>query len=216
MASTLPDLAPLLPSWQLAMRAERKSPGTIKTYSDGVAAFLRWCEATGTPAELTKSAVQAFIADLLDNGAQATTAQARQLAVRRFTAWLVDEGELDADPLLGMKQPKLDRKVVQALTDDELTRIIKACNGKNLKDRRDEAIVRLMGETGLRAGEVIGLQTTDVDLQTRPHDGHQRQGRQGPGCPVQPTDGHGNRPLYARAAFTPARRCWAAVGGRWR
>jgi integrase len=85
--------------------------------------------------------------------------------VRRFTAWLVDEGELDTDPLLGMKQPKLDRKVVEALTDDELTRMIKACNGKNLKDRRDEAIVRLMAETGLRAGEVIGLQTTDVDLQ---------------------------------------------------
>jgi integrase/recombinase XerD len=36
--------------------------------------------------------------------------------------------------------------------------------GKSLKDRRDEAIVRLMLETGMRAGEVVGLQTTDVDL----------------------------------------------------
>jgi site-specific recombinase XerC len=42
--------------------------------------------------------------------------------VKRFALWLVDEGELDSDPLLGVKQPKLDRKVVDALTDDELKR----------------------------------------------------------------------------------------------
>lgn len=165
MALTLPDLAALLPSWQLAMRAERKAPGTIKTYSDGVTGFLRWCEATGTPAELTKTTVQAFIADLLENGAEAATARSRQLSLQRFARWLVEEGELDADPLLGLKQPRLDRKVVQALTDDELTRMIKACQGKSLRDRRDEAVLRLMAETGMRAGEVIGLQTTDVDLQ---------------------------------------------------
>ena len=165
MPPTLPDLVELLPSWQLALRAERKAAGTIKTYSDGITAFLRWCEAAGTPAELTKTTVQAFIADLLANGAEAATARARQLALKRFVAWLVDEGELDADPLLGMKQPQLDRKVVEALTDDELRGLIKACQGKSLKDRRDEALVRLMAETGMRAGEVIGMQTTDVDLQ---------------------------------------------------
>ena len=57
--------------------AERKSAGTIKTYSDGVTAFLRWCEATGTPAELTKPTVQTFTAELLDGGAEAATASAR-------------------------------------------------------------------------------------------------------------------------------------------
>jgi site-specific recombinase XerD len=165
MPSSLPNLTELLSSWQLAMRAERKSPGTIKTYSDGVTGFLRWCEATDTPAELTKSAVQTFIADLLDGGAEGATASARQLALRRFSAWLTNEGELETDPLLGLKAPKIDRKVTHALTDDQLRRLIKACQGRTLKDRRDEAIVRLLLETGMRAGELIGMQTSDVDLQ---------------------------------------------------
>lgn len=164
MAQNLPDLAELLPSWQLAMRAERKSHGTIRTYSNGVNAFLRWCASTGTPPALSKTTVQTFIADLLADGAEGATAQARQLALKRFAAWLVDEGELDEDPLVGLKQPKIDRKVINALTDDELKRLIKACGGKSLRDRRDEAIVRLMAETGLRAGELIDMQTTDVDL----------------------------------------------------
>ena len=38
-----PDLGDLLPSWELSLRAERKSPQTIKTYTDGVHRNLAWC-----------------------------------------------------------------------------------------------------------------------------------------------------------------------------
>jgi integrase len=165
MASPLLDISALLPSWTLALRAERKSPSTIKTYTAGVTAYLRWCETTGTPPELTKQSVQGFVADLLDNGAEAATACARQLALKRFGVWLVAEGELDTDPLLGLKQPKLDNKVVNSLTDDDLRRLIRACQGKSLIDRRDEAIIRIMAETGMRAGELIRIQVSDVDLE---------------------------------------------------
>jgi integrase/recombinase XerD len=167
MPSDLPNLAALLPSWQLAMKAERKSPGTIKVYGDGVNKFLRWCAATGQPAELTRTTVQAFLADLLDDGAEANTAKSRDLALKRYAAWLVDEGELSSNPLVGMKPPKGDHKVVHALTDDQLKRLIAACQGKSLQDRRDEAIVRLMLETGVRASEVIGMHVSDVNV----HDG---------------------------------------------
>ena len=62
--------AALLPSWQLALRSEGKAPGTVKTYSDGVTGFLRWAETSGTPPQITKPTVQAWIADLLDGGAE--------------------------------------------------------------------------------------------------------------------------------------------------
>lgn len=159
------DLAEILPSWMLALRAERKAAATQKSYAEGVNGFLRWCEATGTPAELTKTTVQTFIAEMLEGGAQPKTATARLLALRRLSAWLVEEGELAADPLLGIKQPKIDRKVIEALTDDQLRALIKACQGKRYTDRRDNAIVRLMAETGMRAGDVIGLHVSDLDLQ---------------------------------------------------
>jgi site-specific recombinase XerD len=163
--STVPDLAALLPSWQLSMRAERKSPATVTGYSEGVLAFLRWSDTANVTPEITKATVQAFTAALLDAGAQAATARTRYMALRRFAAWLAEEGELDANPLLGVKPPKLDQKVVEALSDEQLRLLLKACSGKELIDRRDEAIVRLMAETGLRAGEVIAMQVGDLDLQ---------------------------------------------------
>lgn len=158
------DLAALLPSWERDLRAERKSPQTIKSYGDGVRAFLRWCAEHGHSPALDRNLMKDFVADLLDAGAEPATVRARQLGVRRFSAWLETEGEVAEDPLLGLKAPKLDTKVTNSLTDDELRRLIKACEGKEFRDRRDEAIVRLMAETGMRAGEVIGLMVSDVDL----------------------------------------------------
>jgi site-specific recombinase XerD len=158
------DLAALLPSWELSLRAERKSPQTIKSYGDGLRAFLRWCDEHGHVPTLDRDLMKGFVADLLEGGAEPATARARQLGVRRFSAWLAEEGEVDADPLLGLKSPKLDAKVTDSLTDDELRRLLKACAGREFRDRRDEAIVRLMAETGMRAGEVTGLLVGDVDL----------------------------------------------------
>jgi site-specific recombinase XerD len=158
------DLAALLPSWELSLRAERKSPQTLKSYGDGVRAFIRWCENHHHSPALDRELVKGFVADLLDAGAEPATARARQLAVRRISAWLTEEGEIDDDPLLGLKAPKLDAKVTDSLTDDELRRLIKACGGKEFRDRRDEAIVRMLLETGMRAGELLGLTVEDVDL----------------------------------------------------
>jgi site-specific recombinase XerD len=164
MTSSL--LADLLPSWQLALRAERKSPNTITSYSEGVQGFLRWCADTGTAPELTRTTVQAFTAALLDGGAEPATARSRHMALRRFAAWLAEEGELDTNPLLGVKPPKLDAKVTAALSDDQLRRLIKACQGKDFLDRRDEAIVRFMCETGVRAGELLSMTLPgDIDLE---------------------------------------------------
>ena len=159
-----PDLRTLLGSWELHLRAERKSPATIKSYADGVRRFLAWCADTGHSPTLDRRTVAAFVADILDSGAEPATARSRHLALRRFSAWLVEERELRDDPLLGTKPPKLDAKVVPVLTEDQLRTLVKACDGPDLRDRRDEAVVRLMAETGMRAGEVIGMTSADVDL----------------------------------------------------
>ncbi|MEU3282137.1 tyrosine-type recombinase/integrase [Streptomyces antibioticus] len=154
----------LLESWSLHLRAERKSAQTVKTYTDGVKRFIAWCDRTERAPDLNRTAVNAFVADLLDEGAEAATARSRQLSMRRFSAWLTEEGELDTDPLLGLKPPRLDSKIVPELSDDQIKALIKACAGKDLWERRDEAIIRIMLETGARIGEVVAMTTDDIDL----------------------------------------------------
>ena len=167
MARRTPQPIPLtdmLDSWLLSLRAERKSPETLKSYGNGVRGFLAYCDEQDIEPALDKSTLNRFVADLLDNGAEASTARSRHLAVRRFSAWLADEGEITNDQLVGAKAPKLDKKVIPSLTDDQCLALVKACKGTELRDRRDEAIVRLMLETGMRAGECTSIETGDVNL----------------------------------------------------
>ena len=106
-----PDLSALLPSWQLALRAEQKSPRTVTAYADGVAAFIRWCGATGIDTRITKTNAQAFVVGLLESGAQSSTARSRFISLRLFADWAVAEGEIDTNPLAaGSNCPSLIRR----------------------------------------------------------------------------------------------------------
>src|ERR1700733_4809526 len=113
MNTQLLDIQAMIPSWVRALRSERKSPHTVKADRQGILVFLGWCEKTGTTPELTKGTVQTFVADRLNSGTAAKTVGNDLLALRRFADWLGSEDEIDTNPLAGMQQPKLDRKVVE-------------------------------------------------------------------------------------------------------
>ena len=159
------SLREALEEWGIHLRAMRRSQQTVKSYTDGVRFFLDWCEEAGIEPDLVPAVVNRFMVALEERGNKGSTLVSRQLAIRRFSAWLAQEGIIEADRLAGMKRPGLEVPVMEPLTDEELRALVKACAGTTMRDRRDEAIVRLLAETGLRAGECIGLELPDVDLQ---------------------------------------------------
>jgi integrase len=189
---TADQFGALLGSWEIHLRAERKSLQTVKIYGDGVRAFLHWCDRAGVEPVLDRPTVNKFTAALLDEGAAASTARSRQLAVRRFSAWLADEGETGRDELLGLKPPALDKAVVPKLSGAELAALLKACHGKAFMDRRDEAIIRVAVETAARAEEILAMETGDVDL------------RKGAAVIRRGKGGRGRRVPFHRLAGTPA------------
>jgi site-specific recombinase XerD len=50
------------------------------------------------------------------------------------------------------------------LSDDEITALLRACDGKGFEDRRDVALIRLMLDSGLRRFEAAGIAVEDLDL----------------------------------------------------
>ncbi|MBZ5740668.1 tyrosine-type recombinase/integrase [Nocardioides mangrovi] len=162
-------LAALIPEWQLAMRAENKAAGTIKLYAEGARRYLAWCQTTGL-APMVRTSLQTWMVHLLQRGNTPGTVRTRHQAVRRFTLWAIATGTLPADPFAGMKGPVHRQKLVTPLSDDELRALIRTCTHPTFRTdetfhhRRDEAIIRLMLETGIRIGEVTALHTDDLDL----------------------------------------------------
>jgi site-specific recombinase XerD len=158
-------LASLVDSWALHLRAERKSANTIKSYTISVRRYLAWCvEEDVADAALDRTTLAGWITALLDAGAEGATVASRQQGVRRFTAWLATEDEIGHDPFAQVAAPKLDQKIVEPLTDDELTALLATCNGKTFLDRRDGAIIRIAHESFLRAGDVLQMTVSETDM----------------------------------------------------
>jgi site-specific recombinase XerD len=189
----------LVDSWEIALRAERKSKNTLASYLLGVRLYLRWAADKDLPDEIDRRAVQAWIGDLLEDGAEASTARARQLAVRRFSVWLLDEGEITTDPLAGLRTPKIDTKVVEPMTEEELQALLKTCD-RSFLGIRDEAIIRLMSETIIRAGEVVAMDLDDLNVKAGT--AIVRRGKGGKGRMV----GYGAKTAAALDRYLRARR----------
>ncbi len=122
-----------------------------------------------------------------------------------------------ATPSWGVKGPAQRRPIVLPLTDDQLRALIATCTsplhrpGERLHHRRDEALIRLMAETGIRAGEVAALECADLDLDLNRISVRQGKGRLFRTIPVGSTTiaairGYLVERVHHRAAASP--RLW--------
>lgn len=82
-------------------------------------------------------------------------------AINRFLTWAKEEGEeVDARAQL----PKLPKQVIDVLSRDEIQSMEDAA-----KTERDKLIIRILADTGIRVGELVGLRTTDIVQRDRNH-----------------------------------------------
>jgi site-specific recombinase XerC len=126
--------------------------------------FLAGCGHSLTVEAITEDDVRAFIADQLERW-KPLTALNRYRGLQAFFKWAVAEGELDASPMAGMNPPQIPDEPPPVLTDDELRRLLKACEGRDFADRRDAAILRLFLDIGVRVSEAAGIMLPDdLDL----------------------------------------------------
>jgi integrase/recombinase XerC/integrase/recombinase XerD len=95
------------------------------------------------------------------------TAETYFTNLKMFFRWLVEEGEIEASPMEGLKPPPCRRDQIRPFTEDEIERLLAATKG-GYYPARDEAIIRFLLDTGCRAAEVISLRVEDVDLEGKP------------------------------------------------
>ena len=160
-------IRPLIASWERSLRAAGRSPKTQQQYLETAGQFAAWLDATrGAVAvsEITRGDVEGWLAGLRDRGLAPSTVATRYKALRVFFAYLEDEGDVDASPMAKMAPPQVPEVPVPVLTEDDLKRLLGVCAGRSFDDRRDQAIIRLFVDTGMRRAELAALRITDVEF----------------------------------------------------
>jgi integrase len=115
-----------------------------------------------------------------------------------------------------MKPPHVPDEPVPVLGDDELRRLLAACEGKGFEERRDMAIVRLFLDSGMRLAELANLRIEDLDLDQDVAI-VVGKGRRPRACPFGSKTGQAiDRYLRMRARHHAAAEPWLWVGKRGR
>ncbi len=84
-------------------------------------------------------------------------------ALRSFSFWLTREGYTQTPVFELLELPKLPQKKVDVLSPEEIHQILSSINPDTCKGSRLLAIVMLMLDSGIRAGELVGLKLPDID-----------------------------------------------------
>ena len=175
---TLPRL---IEYYEVCNKAEGKSPKTVSWYSSNLKCFHQYLRSRHLPDSIGKIDTRLLREYLIYlrkrdsyEGHPYTPAQHQPLSaatihghvrtLRAFFSWLVREELVQVNPAIGIKPPRTARKVITTLSDQEIRSIMNILNTRVACDGRNQTILMMLIDTGLRIGELIGLKLEDVHI----------------------------------------------------
>lgn len=161
----------------------RYSLRTVSEYGDDLrafAAFLGLDESAFDPTVPDTADVKTWMVEMLDNRLSPRTVKRRLSALRSFYKYLLRQGKVRRDITQGVISPKTDKPLPvffresemereQAIGQRELDELMhqpdsQASPKQIFELARDNLIISMLYQTGMRRAEIVGLQDGDLDL----------------------------------------------------
>jgi integrase/recombinase XerC/integrase/recombinase XerD len=148
--------------------AEGKSPKTNDWYTEMLSSFLRFLIERGIKpvlAEFNITAVRDFIIHEQERGISPYTVQGKVRAMKSFASWLANEGYTTEHLLNNLKLPRVPRNLIEPLSSAEIDQLVKYQNPLTALGCRNNAILTLLLDTGVRISELCGLHFEDAHVE---------------------------------------------------
>ncbi|MDK8240886.1 MULTISPECIES: tyrosine recombinase XerC [Corynebacterium] len=141
-----------------------RSPNTVKGYVSDLATLAGYAD---TFDAFTLEALRTWLADALTAGRSRATLARRTAAARAFSTWAYRQGYIDHDAAARLKAPKVNRALPNVVRGERATELVEADTADDAhpaEHLRDRAMLELLYATGMRVGELTGLNLADIDL----------------------------------------------------
>ena len=129
--------------------------------------------------------VYRFLTAIMDSPVSLGTRHRRFRETRAFFSWCLRMGSVPQHPFAGIANVKVEQKVIQPFSEEEIQQLLDACDAATAFGCRNRAIILLFLDTGMRALELLRVAVDDVHWETPAHPHPPRQGTHAAGGPVR-------------------------------
>ena len=145
---------------------EGLSRNTQLAYASDLQHFLVWVagEQGRMAAQVRSADIEAYLGHKFRRKASSRSMARLVSSLRKFYRYLIREGHLSDDPTQGIDLPRIGRPLPDTLTESDVEALLNAPDDSHCLGCRDRAMLETLYATGLRVSELVGLQSSQVNL----------------------------------------------------
>ncbi|HKK63262.1 MAG TPA: tyrosine-type recombinase/integrase [Bacteroidales bacterium] len=142
------------------LQSEKRYAGhTVTSYKNDLKKYHAFCRENGSEGMvLFFKDIRRWIVHLMEQGIQPKTIHRKLSSLSVYCRFLINRGELDADPVEKILKPKLNKRIPQFVDEKSLNVFLDDFDfGTDYKGMRSKLIIQLLYQTGMRRAELQGL-----------------------------------------------------------
>ena len=140
------------------------SINSIKSYEFDLFQFKNFITKNSineSPKKCSSSTVKRYLYKNFSN--KKSRSQARSIsALKSFFNYLLFEGEINSSPLNDIESPKIENKLPEVLTENEIKKLISSVNLEAEFGQRNKTIIEVLYGTGIRVSELTELKLSNI------------------------------------------------------
>ncbi len=144
------------------------SRNTLESYRSDLRQFGEWLVKQkpngGAFIAATHPDLLRFLAQKVSAKVKASTTSRQLSSLKRFYRFLLQQGNIKADPSLNIDSPKLSRNLPVSLTEEEVEALLNAPDVGQPLGLRDRTMLEVLYASGLRVSELVSLEPGQINL----------------------------------------------------
>ena len=142
------------------------SANTEVSYKRDLMKFVKFLNSRGISDfnSITEQDLKDYITYLSDQNFKAATISRSIASIKALFHFLKGQGEIDKDISVSLHAPKIEKKVPEIMTQEQIDALLSQPSGNSPKDIRDKAMLELLYATGIRVTELITLKVADLNM----------------------------------------------------
>lgn len=145
---------------------KHSSDNTVASYKRDLVKLCNYFDDMGVASisDISSTDLNSYVIYMEKNKMSTATISRNIASIKSFFMFLLKKGVVENDCADQLKPPKIEKKVPQILTVEEINLLLEQPSKTSPKEVRDKAMLELLYATGMRVSELVSLKLEDVNL----------------------------------------------------